>query len=866
MNTESNAVRDDFADYGPNEGSSRGFSEQLDLQHYLRILRKHKWPIVLFTAGITALAGFYAYTATPIYQATSTLLIEQQKANVVSIEELYGVDSDNTDYYQTQFELLKSRSLAEKVVEEMNLWNDPELSPAASAAAAAAAQASGSASNSESGFLDSILQMFDTPAPGAVNAGAEALSDRGLVSSSQSGGLQMPIDNGSPSAYVDPTSDLTQDQMAVVGNFMARLSVDPVRKTKLVKLSFESRDPAKAARIANYIGEAYINDYLESKMELTTKASLWLNERLTSLRITLDESANELIRFKQENGLVDVDGSVGRLNEQELLLLTSELADARSELSDASDVFREVQSLRAEPELLVTVPGVQSDALIQRLQIEQGQAQRQLDELLNRYGELHPRVVDAKSQLTTIDSSVQKAAARVVAAIEQDYRLLQQRVASIEAKLSAGKTEIQAIGTKKFELDALERVVDTNQNIYDTFFNRMSEARSADGLETANARISDLASVPTFAVKPKKQLIIALAALASLVLSALMAFLYEQMDNTIKSTDDIQKKLGMTLLGILPLLKTGILNRKQELPLNPMDIVDKKNTFHEAVNTARTALSIGDVLSPKKVIMVTSSVPGEGKSTAAINLAYSFGQLERVLLIDCDLRRPTIAKAAGLDKNVAGLANLITKTAPASECIKRGAIGENVDILPSGPIPHQPLELLSSMRFEKLIEQLRKHYDRIIIDSAPTQAVSDALVLSRIADSLVYAVKSHDTSFELVKRGLQRLEQAGAPIAGVLMTQVDVDRLASYGGDYYYQGYYDYYGYKDNSESSQKNKLRLTQEDLRDLKRDDSDFEIDLGFSRPDLSVEHNDFDMTMEITPDRGNRRGRPTVKHETF
>ena len=299
----------------------------------------------------------------------------------------------------------------------------------------------------------------------------------------------------------------------------------------------------------------------------------------------------------------------------------------------------------------------------------------------------------------------------------------------------------------------------------DTFFSRITEAKSADGLENANARISDRAIPALGPIKPKKQLIIALAALAALALSMLMALLYEQMDDTIKSTGDIENKLGMKLIGILPLLKGGVFGKAHKLPLNPTEIADKKGTFVESVNTARTALSLGDGNEARKVIVVTSSVPGEGKSTTTINLAHSFGQLERVLVIDCDMRRPTLAKAAGMDKNTVGLSNLITGTASAKECIKRGQFGGSMDVLPSGKLPDQPLELLSSKRFEKILEQLRNHYDRIIIDSAPTQAVSDALIISRLSDAVVYCVKSHDTAIELVRRGLQRLRQVDSQIA-----------------------------------------------------------------------------------------------------
>ena len=867
------------------ESGGESFTDQLDIQHYIRILRKRKWPIVLFTAAVVALAAYYAYTATPVYSSTSTLLIESQDQNLVQFDELVGLDTENQDYYETQFELLRSRGLALRVVEHMNLWENPELSPEhrnAQATSGAAESTGGSPLDKLTGMLgiSSAEQAGDSVLP---NASEEAMVGETTTATttidlndarlddrfSQTAGGEIPTITMDAESILPDDENLSVDKRRVIDAFMGRLSISPVRKTKLVNISFESTDPEFAALVANTVGEQYIESYLDAKLELTTQASSWLNERLTELRRVLDASEDRLIAFKEANGLVDVDGSVGRLNEQELLLATTELAQARSDLAAKSDIYNEVQNLRDRPELLESMPAIQADPLVQQVKVEQGQAQRALDELRNRYGDRHPRVVDATSQLASLNNTLQSRVSRVVSSIASDYQLDRQRVASIESKLASGKQDIQAIGTKKFQLDELEREVTINREIYDTFFSRITEAKSADGLENANARISDRAIPALGPIKPKKQLIIALAALAALVLSMLMALLYEQMDDTIKSTGDIENKLGMKLIGILPLLKGGVFGKSHKLPLNPSEIEDKKGTFVESVNTARTALSLGDGNDVRKVIVVTSSIPGEGKSTTSINLGHSFGQLERVLIIDCDMRRPTLAKAAGMDKNTVGLSNLITGTASAKECIKRGQFGGAVDILPSGKLPDQPLELLSSKRFEKILDQLRNHYDRIIIDSAPTQAVSDALIISRLSDAVVYCVKSHDTAIELVRRGLQRLRQVDAPIAGVIITQVDVDKIQSYGGDYYYQGYYDYYGYNNNGDKAE-GKMRLTQEELYDIRNDDRDVELDLDFgagSRNGASkrngtsdharhpMDEDDFDMDMTAKIDLSDR-----------
>jgi len=861
-------------DFEDDHGNETSILEQVDFQYYLRVLRKFKWPVTLFTAAVTALASYYAFTAVPIYSATSTLLIESQRGSgdLVQFQELVELENENQDYYQTQYELLRSRGLAVRVVDHLDLWRHPELSPAAQSdqvrGEVARREVVGDEPSGLAAFWNKTkgLLGFETSAPANikdVDSTEEIIVDLGKPDGTSQATLAERafsdnelLANG---LNVDLLTDgsnqvLELDRQTVVENFQQRLNILPIRKTKLVKISFQSADPAFAALVANTVGDQYIRSYLDAKLELTTKASTWLTERLTSLKQILDESEDRLISFKQANGLVDVDGSVGRLNEQELLLASAELAQARSLLSGKADLYREVQALKDQPELLQSIPAIQADPLVQNVKIQQGQAQRQLDELRNRYGERHPRVVDASSQIASLKTTLQGHMARVVGSVSKDYQLARQQVASIEGKLAAGKQEIQAIGTKKFELDELEREVTTNRAIYDEFFSRISEAKSADGLESANARISDLAVIPRFPVKPRKQAIIGLSAIAALLLAMLMAFLYEHMDDTIKSTNDIEERLGLRLLGILPLIKGGIFGRTKELPLNPTEIDDKNGTFHEAVNTARTALCMDDGDEPQKIITVTSSVPGEGKSTTSINLAYSLAQIERVLLIDCDLRRPTVARAAGLDRDTVGLTNLITRSAPASKCIKRGCFDGKVDVLPSGPIPSSPLELLSSKRFEKILEQLSQHYDRIVIDSAPTQAVSDALVLSRLSDALVYCVKSNETSINLVKRGIQRLRHVDAPIAGVIVTQVDVEKLVAYGGDHFYQGYYDYYGYTEKGSRNAGGKLKLSHEELLDLRTDDSEIDIDIdygmqpGHRRPNGGMQENEFTLEDEF------------------
>ena len=781
MESESNSVEDPAGDL-------------VGLKPIFLALKKNKWLITLFTALITALATYYSYSATPIYAATSTLLIESQRqANVVSVNELIETENENAEYYKTQYELLKSRGLAERVINQLDLWSSDHLS---SIFSDTKSESSGKSIGSK------LLSNFDFFNESDSDSISEP-DEKHLQASDVDEGVKLfatPEVNQDSNFLLDLDSERIEISNAVkekvIASFIRKLNVERISGTKLVKISFESADPDFSELVANNVAEQYIESYLDSKLKATERASVWLNSRLGDLKAQLDDSEQNLIAYKKENGLVDVNGSVGRLNEQELLLATAELADARSELADTEDLYNEVIARRGQPALLVGIQAIQQDRLIQLVKTEQGQRQRELDELLNRYGNKHPRVVDARSRLASLAVTMEGHVDRVISSIEKNYQLSQQRVRSIQGKLARGKEDILVLGTKRFELEELEREVQTKRNLYNTFFSRITEAKSAEGLETANARIIDYAVRPSSPVKPKKQLIIALALLSSLLLSMLMAIVYEKLDVTIKAVTDVEDRIGLRVLGVLPLMKpTGFKAFFSKNEFSPVDGEHAGGNYIEAVNTVRTAISITDAQIPPKLILVTSSVPNEGKSTTAVSLAQSFSKLERTLLIDCDLRRPSIAGLANLRADAPGLTDLIIGAVNPQDCIQRKVANSDLDVITSGSIPDKPLEFLSATRFQKILDRLSKYYDRIVIDSAPTQAVSDAFVLSSLCDAVVYIIKSSDTDVDNIRRGVRRLKQIKAPIIGSIITQVDIEKLVSYGGEDFYRGYYDYYGY-----------------------------------------------------------------------
>ena len=807
-------------DNSPANSSLSMLSNDFDLSYFFEVLRKYRWLVMALTATITAIAALYVSTLTPVYRSTATILVEPQRANVVSIEEIYDIDDTQSEYYQTQIEILKSRELARNTIEALNLWDHKELQGLLDSDDESSSETS--ADNSEPLDSKSTVESYIEKAQrSAKQVGDYVKSVYAKIIPSEDKEVASNDINSEDTTSFDSDISRRDYELRAIRNFTSRMIVVSVRKTKLIKVNYESSDPELAAVVANEIVEQYIASYLASKSEVTANASKWLSRRLTELKSKLVDSEKRLRTFKKENGLVDVDGRVGRLNEQELLALTKELSVARSKLSSTSALHNELINLQDSSSFQDSVSAVQADPLIRMIKIDQGKAQRKLDELRNRYGEKHPRVIDAKSQVETLRQEHATNVSRLVSSVGKDLQLLREQISDTESKLELGKKEIQEIGSKKFELDVLEREANTNQKLYDIFFSRFTEAGSANGLEEANARLIEAAIPAPAPIRPRKSLATAMAGAGAFVLSILLLLILDRLDNTIKGSRDVERKLGLKLLGVLPRVRRPIFKGDNSAPLHPIGNADKAGAFAEAINATRTSICIDDKSANYNIILITSSVPNEGKSTSSINLAYSFGQQEKVLLIDGDMRRPSIAKTLGLASNSPGLSDMIKGSAAPGECIRRGLVGGTIDLVPAGSIPDHPLELLTDVKLEKLLGKLSQYYDRIIIDSAPIHAVTDALVFSKFSDAVVYVVKSHDTSIPIIKRGLDRLTQVNAKLIGSIVTQADMEKLSSYGGDIHYGGYIDHYGYssKLNQKFARNNPDRF---DESDIKFDDS--------------------------------------------
>lgn len=447
--------------------------DEIDLLKLWQTVWRRKWSIITLVLVVTMVTILGVLAITPIYRAAATLLIEEKTAKVVSIEQVYGLEGAGSEYLQTQFELLKSRALAERVVRQLNLTTHPEFDPR------------------------------QQPEPLIDVSGVLAKLDFRKAMP-----FTMPGD-------LDGEMDKTESDIfdAVTLEFMERISIEPQGKSQLVKVQVDMADPYTAALAANALTNGFIETQLEATMEMSLTATNWMNSRLGELRTKLKSAEDRLQAFREKENLVDVDG-VATISAAELSLTGDRMIDARRQRAEAESQYRQVQSMRTGGwERLATIPAVLGHPLIQQFKAEQAKAQAKVEELSKRYGPGHPSMAAARSDLSAASGSLRGQVEQIVAGIERNYQLALANESSLQASFNANKSQIQDISRKEFQLRELQREVDGNRALYDTFMTRLKETAATSDLETANARVVDKAVVPNEPIKPKKSLIVAIAAL-----------------------------------------------------------------------------------------------------------------------------------------------------------------------------------------------------------------------------------------------------------------------------------------------------------------------------------------------------------------
>lgn len=705
-------------------------SNQLDLSHIWNVLNQGKWNITFLTVAVTMLATLIVLSVEPVFRATTTLLIEPTKNKIVSAEELFGLDTSRGEYLSTQFALLESRELLRTVAEKLNLAEHPEF-----------------ATPPNTNFnIKELLEFFK---------------------------LNEYLPFLKPGDLTQPTLPTTDEEINFLLKILEqRVTVLPIAKTQLVKINVDMNDATVAARVADSIAKNYISGQLDARLSMRETATSWMSERLIDLKKKLQESESRLQFYREKENLVDIEG-ITTLSADSLSSISTRLTDARKELASAQSQFHQVSQInRDDLERLSSVPAILSNRVVQQFKSEQAKAISKVQELSRRYGPKHPTMISAQSELKSANDSLRRQVAQVVAGIKKNYLLAKANEESLSNSYKENRDEIKSIAKKEFTLRELQLEVDTNRSLYNTFLGRLKETSATTDMETANARIVDPASVPSAPIKPKKALIVMLSALLALLGGAGITLLADTLGNSFSTTEQLEEALNLPVLGLVPFVK-----RKKRKTLAQSFIITPKGAFAESIRGLRTSTLLSANSARQQLIFITSSVPEEGKSVVASNLALALGQLKQTLLIDADLRQPVLAKSYDLPLATPGLANLLSGTATLDECLieKNG-----INIISAGAAPPNPLDLLSSTQFEELIATLRTRFDYIVVDTPPIQAVSDALVLAKNADILLQVVRSESTSRKVVESSIGQMLQSKLRVSGIILSQVNNKKLKYY--------------------------------------------------------------------------------------
>jgi len=711
--------------------------ETLDLVRYWRAVNRNKWRIAALVAAVAVLAVLYAQSLPHVYRAATTVLIESARPKVVSIEEVYSGTVGSYEHLYTQAGILQSRDLAMRVVRKLKLAQHPSI-------------ASGSVTPAwYARFLPDTLVSRPPQAPAPVEVREQALA----------GAIQSGID------------------------------VKPVRNSQLLLLSFESHDPRLAAQVPNALAESYITADLEARLRVRERAMAFLTEQSEALKKKLVASERALQSFREREKILDVKGlSLGGATRQ-IEQLTSSLIEARRKRAEAEAALSQIKGARAAG--IEAMPAVLRHPLVQRAKDQETDAERRLADVSKRYGSEHPRMIAAQAELRAAKENLQRQLSVVVVSIEKEYEAARTNEISTERALERAKDDVQGLNRKEFELAALEREVTTNRQLYDLFMQRSKETDVSSDLQTSVARVIDPAVVPTTPSGPNRRRIVMIAVFAALLLGMALAVLIERLDNTVKSSQETEAKLELPTIGVVH--KTKV---KRDQQIQRLFMEDATTAFAEDIRTLRSGVLLSGLDSPQKTVLITSSLPEEGKSTVASNLAFALSQVKKTLLIDADMRRPQIGQILGAPPNTLGLSNLVAGEFGAEKCVFP-VRGSNLFVLPSGPIPANPLELLSAHRFVEVVEQLKGAFEAIVIDAAPVQMVSDPLIISQVATAVLYVVKADDTPYPVARQGIKRLRRVNAHILGAVLNHLDAVKADKYYGEYSGRGsrYYNKYGY-----------------------------------------------------------------------
>lgn len=757
--------------YSPTPDIIRAYpaDDENPIHRYIDVLLRRKKVIIAFFAIVLVTTLIGTVTTEPVYKATAKVEISLENPKVINFDQVVEVETQSAEFYETQYLLLKSKALAKQVVEKMNLAKHPEFNP----------------EDQTPGIFDRIKSGIFGTIGGAIS-GVKNLFIRPADSDSGSGNEE--------DTYI---SEMTK-QDNLVNAFVGGLTINPVGNSRLVDISFESHDRRLAADAVNTLADTFIEWLLNRKLDATKQGRDFLKKQIEQAQSNLEQSESKLNDFAKSNDIVSLDQKMN-ITYHTFAELNDALAKAETQRIEKESLYKHVMAGN-----IGSLPLVVNDPYIQNLKAEHAKAKSEYSQMSATFKSGYPKLKEVGARTAELQRKIDEAESSVANSVKSDYEAALKKEESLRESYGKQKVLASALNDKSIEYNILQREVTSNETIYNTLLQRLKETEVSSAIKASNIQVVDYAQIPLFPFKPNVTLNLLFACIIGLGGGVLIAFIIEYFDNTIKSPEEIRDKMKYPVLG-------GVFEAKQAdsltAPVEKTFLMDPRSHIAEAFRTIRTSLLLSTPGKPPRSILVTSCFPAEGKTTVSINLASSFAQAgSKVLLLEADLRRPRIGNVLG--NNGYGLSSYLTGNAVLEDVVTQGEI-PNMYVLPVGPIPINPAELLGSSQMKDLMDNLTQEYDYIIVDGPPALGFVDSHILSSLVDGVAVVVRAGKTPKTSIRDLIDKLWNLRANFLGVIVNGIELNQ-----NSYYYKSYNYYYG--DNEEKKKIAPVKSTSKNAQD--------------------------------------------------
>lgn len=730
---------------------SQDFQEQeIHLRDYVRVIIKRKITVITFLAITFLTVVIATFTATPYYTASSQVLIEK---NIGSNKLTGGGNYSpyDPDFQTTQFELIRSPNVARRVVEQLQL---------------------------DTRYRHYFFEeSADSPSfLSTIKSGIKKFLSGLLPAKSDSADKTIPAEESAPLLVAsEPMSDAEIIASIIQGN----LSIIPVANTKTVYILYSDKNPAMAKIIVDAVVKAYIDETLEIKLSSSNYTLKWMTSKAEEESKKLEGSELSLQKYMRDNDLVTVEDKLA-VYPQKLAEFSSQLSKAQTEQKEYEALYAQIKNLGEDYQNIETISIFSDNKILQGLREKIYLADQNIKDLSKKFGYKHPLMINAKAEKEMLLKEKRFEIDRIIEATKNSYNLAKSRETNLTKLLTDTKQEMLNVNERFTQYSIMKREADMNRVMYDALTSSIKEVNVTDQAQDIKIWVVKKAALPLFADKPRKKRNLALGLILGLFGGIGLAFFIEYLDNTVKNGKDLEQRFGLTVLGSIEELRDKNSKIETSLRDNPL------SPLAEGYRMIRTSLLLSTPDHPPRTLLITSMVPQEGKTSTAYNLAMILAQNEnKILIIDCDMRRPRMHSLFAVP-NSSGLSNYLAGNIEHNQL--RQVEVNGLTVIPAGPPPPNPAELLNSNRMKLLLNEMSKNFDFILLDSPPLLRVTDSLTLGKLVDGTLLVTRSGKTSYDMLESGLGKIRGMNITLLGAVVNGI----TATIGSDKYYS-YDDYY-------------------------------------------------------------------------